>query len=59
MKAENFIFKKFCAYVSWIFNKMIVRLFFSASFQCRFVTKYRHCDGKLCVKVTDDKAVSN
>ena len=27
--------------------------------QCRFVTKYRHSDGKLNVKITDDNVVSN
>lgn len=28
------------------------------SFQVRVVLKYRHCDGNLCIKVTDDVVVS-
>ena len=27
------------------------------AFQTRYVMKYRHCDGKLVLKVTDDKVV--
>ncbi|KAK3792267.1 hypothetical protein RRG08_007346 [Elysia crispata] len=38
------------------FAKAAERLYLSDPIKCRFVTKYRHCDGKLCVKVTDDKA---
>lgn len=28
-------------------------------FQVRVVLKYRHCDGNLCIKVTDDAVVSD
>ena len=31
---------------------------FCFCFQCRFVIKYRHCDGQLKVKFTDDQVVS-
>ncbi|XP_057254816.1 signal recognition particle 9 kDa protein [Pezoporus wallicus] len=29
---------------------------YNLSFQVRVVLKYRHCDGNLCIKVTDDVA---
>ncbi|KAH3846542.1 signal recognition particle 9 kDa protein-like [Dreissena polymorpha] len=36
------------------FAKAAERLYTNDPMKCRFVTKYRHCDGKLEVKITDD-----
>lgn len=36
---------------------LFIYLGFLFSFQCRFTLKYRHCDGKLVVKLTDDHMV--
>ena len=40
------------------FSEQAVALFRSNPLKARFVTKYRHCDGKLVLKVTDDSTVS-
>ena len=37
-------------------DSFVIAIFY-VLFQCRFVTKYRHCDGKLEVKITDDSVV--
>lgn len=37
------------------FSKAAERLYLSSPSKCRFVTKYRHCDGQLYVKMTDDQ----
>ena len=37
------------------FAKAAERLYLSNPNKCRYVTKYRHCDGVLCVKMTDDR----
>ncbi|XP_059160627.1 signal recognition particle 9 kDa protein-like [Physella acuta] len=43
-------------FTSWEeFAKAAERLYLNDALKCRFVTKYRHCDGKLTLKVTDDK----
>lgn len=34
-------------------------IFFLLVFKVRVVLKYRHCDGNLCIKVTDDSVVSH
>lgn len=39
----------------WVLN---VSVMISICFQVRVVLKYRHCDGNLCMKVTDDAVVS-
>merc|ERR1712002_263751 len=36
------------------FAKAAERLYTSDPMKCRFVTKYRHCDGKLSIKITND-----
>ncbi|XP_052106198.1 signal recognition particle 9 kDa protein-like [Mytilus californianus] len=36
------------------FSKAAERLYLKDPSKCRFVTKYRHSDGKLNVKITDD-----
>mmetsp|Transcript_28742 Transcript_28742/g.39727 ORF Transcript_28742/g.39727 Transcript_28742/m.39727 type:complete len:115 (+) Transcript_28742:265-609(+) len=41
---------------SWdVFYQQAEQLFRAEPLRTRFVTKYRHCDGKLEVKVTDDR----
>lgn len=40
------------------FLQMSEALFRQAPLRTRYVLKYRHCDGKLVLKVTDDVAVS-
>ncbi len=40
------------------FLQMAEALFRQAPLRTRYVLKYRHCDGKLVLKVTDDVAVS-
>ena len=37
------------------FCKAAERLYLQDPSKCRFTTKYRHCDGQLIVKVTDDQ----
>ncbi|XP_066910949.1 signal recognition particle 9 kDa protein-like [Clytia hemisphaerica] len=37
------------------FAKAAEQLFIENPSQARFCTKYRHCDGKLVIKMTDDK----
>ncbi|KAI8485401.1 Signal recognition particle protein [Branchiostoma belcheri] len=37
------------------FAKAAERLYQADPVKCRFVVKYRHCDGKLVLKVTDDQ----
>ncbi|XP_078001040.1 signal recognition particle 9 kDa protein-like [Glandiceps talaboti] len=37
------------------FAKASERLYISNPEKVRFVVKYRHCDGKLSIKVTDDQ----
>ncbi|XP_071499353.1 signal recognition particle 9 kDa protein-like [Diadema setosum] len=37
------------------FSKAAERLYLSDPSKVRIVTKYRHCDSKLSVKVTDDQ----
>ena len=39
------------------FLQMSEALFRQAPLRTRYVLKYRHCDGKLVLKVTDDVAV--
>lgn len=39
------------------FYQQAVGLYQSNPLKTRFVTKYRHCDGKLTLKVTDDTTV--
>ena len=39
------------------FYQQAVALYKAAPLKARFVTKYRHCDGKLVLKVTDDVTV--
>ena len=39
------------------FLQMAEALFRQAPLRTRYVLKYRHCDGKLVLKVTDDIAV--
>ncbi|XP_052700462.1 signal recognition particle 9 kDa protein-like isoform X1 [Crassostrea angulata] len=47
--------RKMTYLTSWEeFAKAAERLYLNDPQKCRFVTKYRHCDGKLNVKVTDD-----
>ena len=41
------------------FLQMSEALFRQAPLRTRYVLKYRHCDGKLVLKVTDDIAVSD
>ena len=41
------------------FLQMSEALFRQAPLRTRYVLKYRHCDRKLVLKVTDDVAVSN
>ena len=41
------------------FLQMAEALFRQAPLRTRYVLKYRHCDGKLVLKVTDDVAVSS
>jgi len=36
------------------FARAAEKLYLSDPLKCRCVTKYRHCDGKLVMKVTDD-----
>jgi len=36
------------------FSKAAERLYLADPMKCRFVTQYRHKDGKLCLKITDD-----
>lgn len=51
----NFDEGKMTYLTSWEeFAKAAERLYLNDPQKCRFVTKYRHCDGKLNVKVTDD-----
>lgn len=40
------------------FFQQAVALYQNNPLKTRFVTKYRHCDGKLTLKVTDDTTVS-
>lgn len=40
-----------------LLNSPIDKLLFSV--QVRVVLKYRHCDGNLCIKVTDNAVVSD
>ncbi|XP_005097009.1 signal recognition particle 9 kDa protein [Aplysia californica] len=43
-------------FTSWEeFSKSAERLYLNDPMKCRFVTSYRHTDGKLMVKITDDK----
>lgn len=39
------------------FYQQAVDLYQRDPLKARFVTKYRHCDGKLTLKVTDDATV--
>jgi len=39
------------------FSKSAEKLYLNDPMKCRFVTKYRHCDGKLEIKITDDRVV--
>lgn len=39
------------------FYQQAVDLYRNNPLKTRFVTKYRHCDGKLVLKVTDDSTV--
>ena len=39
------------------FYQQAVDLYQNNPLQTRFVTKYRHCDGRLSLKVTDDSTV--
>lgn len=44
----------------WDNPALLSLLFFNAFvpvFKVRVVLKYRHCDGNLCIKVTDDSVV--
>lgn len=34
-------------------------LYLAAPLRTRYVAKYRHCDGRLVLKVTDDRTVRN
>ncbi|CAI9730136.1 signal recognition particle 9 kDa protein-like [Octopus vulgaris] len=36
------------------FAKAVERIYLADPMKCRFVIKYRHCDGVLKVKLTDD-----
>ncbi|XP_033734190.1 signal recognition particle 9 kDa protein-like [Argopecten irradians] len=36
------------------FSKAAERLYLNDPSKCRYTIKYRHCDGKVNVKVTDD-----
>ena len=36
---------------------ILPNLFVRVSLQTRYVMKYRHCEGKLVLKVTDDREV--
>lgn len=40
------------------FYQQAEELYRSNPLKTRYVTKYRHCDGKLALKVTDDRTVS-
>ncbi|KAL5007927.1 hypothetical protein ScPMuIL_013508 [Solemya velum] len=43
-------------FASWEeFAKAGERLYLNDPNKCRFVIKYRHCDGQLCLKITDDQ----
>mmetsp|Transcript_862 Transcript_862/g.1020 ORF Transcript_862/g.1020 Transcript_862/m.1020 type:complete len:126 (-) Transcript_862:678-1055(-) len=43
-------------YESWdVFYQKAEELFRADPLNTRYVTKYRHCDGKLVLKVTDDR----
>ncbi|RKP07828.1 signal recognition particle 9 kDa protein-like protein [Thamnocephalis sphaerospora] len=37
------------------YQRAVLDLYSGAPQQTRFVTKYRHCDGALVLKVTDDR----
>lgn len=37
------------------FAKAAERLYLADPMKVRFIMKYRHCDGKLVVKITDDQ----
>lgn len=36
------------------FSKAAEKLYIADPMNCRFVIKYRHCSGKLVIKMTDD-----
>uniref|UniRef100_A0A803V3T9 Signal recognition particle 9 n=1 Tax=Ficedula albicollis TaxID=59894 RepID=A0A803V3T9_FICAL len=40
------------------FTRAAEKLYLADPMKVRVVLKYRHCDGNLCIKVTDDVAVS-
>ncbi|KAK7474690.1 hypothetical protein BaRGS_00034055 [Batillaria attramentaria] len=37
------------------FARAAERLYMNDPVRCRYVIKYRHCDGKLVMKITDNK----
>ncbi|XP_043915749.1 signal recognition particle 9 kDa protein [Protopterus annectens] len=42
-------------YQSWEeFSRAAEKLYLAEPMKVRVVLKYRHCDGNLCIKVTDD-----
>nr|XP_020642266.1 signal recognition particle 9 kDa protein isoform X4 [Pogona vitticeps] len=42
-------------YQTWEeFSRAAEKLYLSDPMKVRVVLKYRHCDGNLCIKVTDD-----
>ncbi|XP_015705633.1 signal recognition particle 9 kDa protein-like isoform X1 [Coturnix japonica] len=46
-------------YQAWEeFTRAAEKLYLADPMKVRVVLKYRHCDGNLCIKVTDDVAVS-
>ncbi|CAF96785.1 unnamed protein product [Tetraodon nigroviridis] len=40
------------------FSRAVEKLYLTDPMKVRVVLKYRHCDGNLCIKVTDNSVVS-